>query len=459
MVALFAVQALFFSFSIKFGIPPDEAYHYSAIDYYSNQGAFAGPIISQQSPDSIAEVRTLNRSASYLYHYLSSFSLRAIKNISGNVETQVLMLRMQSVVLAILTIAFLKKCLDEVSDNEALKNLSIMSLTFVGMFVWLASSINYDNLANLLFAVFLLYSIRYVKKRRIQDFLMSYIFGVFTCLTKYTFLPTVGLGLLIAGYFLISKYRKTLLKADIKKHLKFSIGTILIILFATLGTVMALERFGLNIIKYGNVQPGCVKLFSREECVTNALYARNYDQKDIFNGVNKISFINKENPFTHTGMWFYSMYNNLFFYLGHKKIMSTTASEFVAAISMVAFVSTLLLPRKRLFKAFHQYYLYTLVFAYIAVLYIFNLLTLLNYGKRFAYQGRYLIPVAVFIFYIVAVIILRADQRLPENKRNVFFIVWTTIAIMLILAHLPAMTFIRGSNSDWYSPSYNRLID
>ncbi len=458
-MALFAIQAVFFSFSIKFGIPPDEAYHYSSIKYYSNQSITEGPVISEQSPESIPEIRTLNRSASYLYHYLSSFSLRIIKNFSGNVETQVLLLRLQSIVFAVATILFLKKCLDEISDSEALKNLSIMSLTFVGMFVWIASSINYDNLANLLFSVFLLYSIRYVKHKKPQDFIMSYIFGLFTCLTKYTFMPTVGLGLLITGYILIHKYVKTPLKADLKKHLKLSTGTILVIFFAFIGTAMAIERFGFNFVKYGNIQPSCVKLFTREECVTNALYARNYNQKDIFNNVDKTNFINKENPFTHSGMWTYSMYNNLFFYLGHKKIMSTTTSEFIAAISAMAFIGTIFLPRARLFRKFHQYYLYLLVFAYIAVLYLFNLITLLNYGKRFAYQGRYLIPVIVFVFFIAGLIIVRTSQKLPKNKKDIFLLTWLVIMILLFVTHLPIITFIRGVNSGWYSASYINLIN
>lgn len=459
VVVLFAIQAIFFSFSIKFGVPPDEAYHYSAIKYYSNQSIIEGPVISGQSPKSIPEIRTLNRSASYLYHYLSSFSLRIIRNFSENVEMQVLLLRLQSVALALLTIVFLKKCLNEISNNEVLKNLSITALAFTGMFVWISSSINYDNLANLLFSVFLLYSIRYVKKRQPQDFLMSYIFGLYTCLTKYTFMPTVGLGLLITGYIFIRKYLESSIKADLKKHLKLSISTILMIFFAFTGTVMAIERFGLNVIKYGNVQPSCIKLFTREECVTNALYARNYNQKDIFNRVNKTSFINNENPFTHTGMWSYSMYNNLFFYLGHKKIMSTTTSELIAAASTIAFLCTLFLPRRRLFSLLHQYYLYSIVLAYIATLYLFNALTLLNYGKRFAYQGRYLIPVIVFVFYIVGLIILRASQKLPENKKNIFLMSWIIIAILLTVSHFPAITFIRGVNSDWYSTSYTNLIN
>lgn len=352
----------------------------------------------------------------------------------------------------------LKKCLDEISDNNLLKNLSIFGLSVTGMFVWISAAVNYDNLSNLLFSLFLLFAIRFVKNPRISHFILAYSFGLATCLTKYTFLPTVGIGLLILMLLSAKHYLKNSFTKELKKLSKSYVFFGFLCTFMLFSSILAVERFGLNIIRYHSVQPSCVVIFTKEQCLKNPLYARNYAQKELFNSQKKEKFVNDLDPFSHTGTWIYSMYNNMFFYLGHKRIKSTSISELVAALAMFTTLITLLLPRQKLFSKFHQYYPFILTTIYIGMLYVFNMLTLLNYGKRFAYQGRYLLPIIVFVFFGLGLLISKTTKKLPSRTKTIFLYSWFLIIMALLLTHQPLLTFRRGVDMTWYSPHYIYFI-
>lgn len=459
--SLFILQGIFYAGSIRYGLPPDEAYHFESIAYYANENISEGPFIENQPPETIGSVRTIERSSSYLYHYTLSFPLRILQNFSLSHDVQVFILRLINVMFAALTLYVLKRCLDEISGNRLLNNLAITGLSLTGMFIWLSGAINYDNLANLLFVAFLWQIARFVKKPVVTTGLLAVSVGLAASLTKYTFLPEVFVGVLVIGFFLFKKYRTNI--QDYYRDLRnsFSANKIKTIVITSLFVVFSLlfiERVGVNLIRFHQIQPTCPKIHSVTECLANPLFKRNYDQKIAFSPTQS-TFINSIDPFNHTGSWFYRMYSGTYFYFGHKTISSNPISEIVVAVFILFFGATLFLSRKKL-KVNKAFWIVAgIVVLYAVMLYLFNLRTLLSYGERFAYQGRYLLPVLGFLYLFVGTVILNTAKNMEARRRKIFLTTWGIIFVTLVLTHFSILIFFSGVDETWYNGNFLDLIN
>lgn len=455
-MALFVLQATFYAAGIRYGVPPDEKYHFESIAYYSQESFAKGPFIDNQSPETISEVRTLERNTSYLFHYLLSLPLRVLQSFSVSHELQVLFLRLLNVLFALGTLYVLKRCLDEISDDKILKNLSIAAVSLTGMFIWLAGSINYDNLANLLFIAFIWQAIRSIKNPSIVAGLIAISLGMATVLTKYTFLPEILFGITAIVFFLFRKYG-TDIKGyydNLKKSAKLNkAGTITVIVLFVFITLLFAERVGVNVLRFHQVQPSCTKIHAFEECMQNPIFKRNYDSKQAHNSNNGGS-IDSIDPFSHTGSWLYKMYNGLYFYFGHKRIDSNKLSELIAAAFVTLFVTTLFFSRKKIRRKHAFWFLAAITFLYVAALYLFNLKTLLSYGDRFAYQGRYLLPVIGFIYFFAGFIIINTARNMSSRLKKIFLISWLVCILLMVIVHFPSLVFFNGDNDTWYNDNF-----
>lgn len=463
MLVLFALQGVFYASTSTYGLPPDEKFHFESIQYYANKPITDGPFIDNQPPGTINDVNVIEDSAKYFYHYLLSFPARLMNGLSIAYDSQIMVFRLFSLVFSLATLLVFKRILDELSNNKILKNLSVAALTLSGIFVYLAGAINYDNLANLLFLAFILNIILLAKRPRPGQFIWGAVFGLATVITKYTFLPEVAIGILVATFIIIKKYGTDLSKYKGGFTETYSIHRAMMIL-GLIGLIifslLFVERIGGNIVRYGQVSPTCEKIFTTEQCYKNfAIYRRGQDKRVEFQQAGGIESSTDFNMFTQTGAWINKMYEGIYYYFGQHRIGSYSFSGYIAFILALGFIATLFLSRKKVNLRREHTLVIVLVLVYITLLYLMNLKTILATGGRDAYQGRYLLPVLGFIYFFAGLVIYATYQKINKNK-NIFAGMWIALILLAAVLHLPPLIFYRYINDAKGTPyQVNRIFD
>lgn len=443
----FFAQAVFYAVSVDYGIPSDEDYHFESIKYYADQPITTGPFTDDQSPDTIKAINNIDRNSRYLYHYLLSLPQRGFDALGMGEDTQILIFRFVSIILAFLSLLVLKKIFDELTNDELVKNIALTAFVLVGAFVWLAASINYDNLANLLFLIFALLTIKSIKRPSWLSYIAISSIGMAMILTKHTFIPMFILGLGIAGYYLL-KDKNTKGFADTFKII--NLKTVALLLVFCLSLFLTVERLGVNLAQYGAVDPKCKKFFTSEECEVYRVAARNAKQKASYSEEDKTRVIRDWDPFTHTGTWTYKMYNSLPWYLGHHRIESNIYSEISAALLAGLFGTTLLFSRKRMKLKKGYKVIIALTATYFLILYLFNLNTYFNIGRMNAYQGRYLLPVLGFFFLFMVTLAVNSYRNMRGLNKKIFSYLWVGVVAAYIVMHFTPLIFYIGTDSTWF---------
>lgn len=437
------MQGIFYASTSTYGLPPDEKYHYESTQLYAQQTVEAGPFLDKQPPQTLSKVDNIERNSSYLYHYILSWPVRIMDKLSISPTSQILSLRFFNVLLGVLTVLALMRILDElISQNKILKNLSVAALSLTGAFVFLAGAVNYDNLANLLFLLFLLFSVRFIKNSRVINLVWATTTGLATVLTKYTFLPVIGLGLLILFVVFVrnsglnlQKYTKHIASYYQAKKAVTIFSTIALLLFSFL----FVERVVINLVEYRQVQPSCTKMFTPAQCYENfGVYKRNTDLKERFNKSGGLEAHADFNMFTQTGEWTNRMYAGLYHYFGLHKVGQYTLGEIVAFAIATSFAGTLFLSRKKMNIKKEHIFVGSLVLLYVLVLFTFNLKTFLTLGERVAYQGRYLLPVIGFLYFFAGLIIYATYINFGKFKK-VFINSWIVLLVVAAAIHLPPL--------------------
>lgn len=450
----FTLQALFYAWYIGFGIPSDENYHFGSIQYYAQQSVTTGPFTHGQDPSSLHIVHAIDRSPRYLYHYLMSFPLRLMDALHLSMHTEVQALRFINVAFAVLGLYVLKKCLDEISKDALIKNFTIFAVTMTGMAVWVAGSINYDNLANLLFLVFVLVSLKFIKKPDPLKLLAAITLILATTLTKYTLLPTMLLTLAVALTFAWRKgYRHNSFLEQFKQsfHARKAL-TVATVALLVLFSGLFIERDVMNLVRYRAIQPSCTEFFSVDQCRTYNVFNRNFKQQRDYTPEAKSYLVSRFDPTSFSGEWIYGMYNTLFFQLGDRRFESAAANRVFASILLAAIVVTAFFSRARLRLSKAGWLVFAIAAFYVIELYLFNMHTLFAIGKKYAYQGRYILPVLGFVyFFTILVVINTYRSRKPASRRN-FGYAWLAVVLMFLIMHFPPLLLARYTakgNPSW----------
>ncbi len=446
MFGFFLLQAVFYAVTIDYGIPPDETYHFESIKYYGDRPISSGPFLKNQSPDTIQNVNNIDRNPKYLYHYLASFPQRAAEAAGASEDTQILIMRIISIILAFCSLLVLKKIFDQLTPDRLIKNIALAAYILTGMFVWLAGSINYDNLANLFFLIFVLLMIRFIRRPGLVWFLAVMAAGMATVLTKHSFLPMLILGFAVGVYYLVKtgRWRTNIFK-------KANLKTWAVIVVFCLTSVLFFERIGGNLVHYGALYPKCNKFFTDDQCGVYRVTARDYQQKSEYTPEAKHAVVRDWDPFTHTGTWIYKMYDSLPWYLGHQRIESNIYSEISAALLAVLFFVTMLFPRRKAKKIRAEYkFVIAATITYFGVLYLFNLNTYFNIGQMNAYQGRYLLPVLGFFYLFVVTLALSTYRNMSGSTKKLFGYLWLITAAVYVGMHFTPLLFYIGSDSSWF---------
>jgi len=260
--AYFIGRLCYFAFTVGPGVPPDEVTHIGIVRLYAQ--TLLG---IENSPASYEH--GLVTHAPYLYYFL----VGKIAAIFGDQGYR--FLRGINVVLALVQIFVAYRLSLLVIRNPLARILFFVMLTNTLMFGFLSASVNYDNLASLLAVLAVFFLVRYLRDadpRYLLAFLLSTGLGL---LAKATFLMLAPI-LWLAWLFM--RWRN--LPDDLRQlvcALRSGGKALLLLLVALVLCIVAnLSLYGVNLVRYGAVVPGCSQVIEHEHCMENRIYARNW---------------------------------------------------------------------------------------------------------------------------------------------------------------------------------------
>jgi len=396
------------------GVSPDSYYHLRVSQAYSTTLG-----IPQNTPQTY-QWRDITR-IPYLYFWING----RILNINNGVIDEVVLLRVINVIYSLGTVYVMYLLSKEIFKDKWKRVLPVFFLTHTLMFVFLSSSINYDNLANLLSTLSIYFFVKFVKKGINLKYLLLMLLSLcIGALTKSTVLP-VALILVILSAVEIVK------RKDEVKRIKAGKELLLLIPIAIF-VFLNLSLYGGNLLKYKTLEPSCTQILTHEQCLENGVYYRNkvdYSATpingplDVFNMIIKGERIG---PVRYFFRWFPNLMSKIFGIMGDS---SLSLPYYLVALFILFFLTGVVLiisNKKRLTKI--DKYLLTILLFYTSILFFTqNYPMYLTYNQYYlGLQGRYIFPVISIIY-----ILLTKSFFFIKNKklRNIVLISFSILLI------------------------------
>lgn len=419
----FLIFGLYFVFNINYGISPDEFYHINVSKIYSNS-----LFIPKNSSDSFM-YGDITRMP-YLYFWINARLINIIK------IDHVRLMRIVSLLYSCGTIYFTYLISKLIINKKYWNVLPSFLIVNTMMFVFLSSSVNYDNLVNLLSVVSLYLLIKFIKFKNIVFLILYLIIINLGILTKFTFLPLMFVELLILIIFIYKKnfnYKKILYYFLSHKFLSS-----LLVVFILLSFFL----YGKNLLLYGKIIVPCDQVMTNEQCMLNPVYERNIGFKKY--SIKQV--INKEidvmTPYQYFNSWLLAMIQRTYGVMGHKNLfMNSYVSNLYIFIYFISFVL--------IFRNWNRKKYLENILIYIFLFYLMILLIFQNYKSYLetnlfvlALQGRYLFPV-LSIIYITIVNSIKESRNL---KMKVLF----TVFVLLLFVFGCFPYFFKNVPTDWF---------
>lgn len=254
VLVLFVLQAGFLAFMVHVETPPDEKNQIEFIEYYANHSQ--GPVFSHQKPTFNLGDKT--REVDYLYHYSMGWVMRAIP---GPQTIAIHVIRLLSVVFALLTFLILRRLWKEFGVGDAAINVGLLTITNIPMVLMMSSAVNADVMVWLAFAAGFYFLHRFWKYHQPNDALVLLIIAVVGGLMKRTFFP-LGLVIGVVTLVWIICYWH-----DIKTNLRWgSWHTIVLGILLVISAGLFTERVGGNLYHYHTLTPSCAQIQDKDAC-------------------------------------------------------------------------------------------------------------------------------------------------------------------------------------------------
>ncbi len=433
LIFIFFNLALYIAVNLKRSIIPDEAVHIAVSEYFStNLG------IPSDSPASYPLGVISHRP--FLYYWINGRLL----NIFGWVFSPLsnwkilLLLRLTNVLYATLAVVFFYLLAKEVIKNPWWHLLCVFLLTNTLMFVFLAGGVNYDNLANLCGFAAIYFLIRLLRGQSFLANSLAWLNWILIgSLVKITILPLLAVTAVIWGVYFL-RYRPEVDLKVVKRPL--SIG-LLVVFFVV--ALLNFSLYGMNLIQYHSVEPGCLKLLTESQCEQNAVFLRDKNAaegaslRDMLNG-------NAQNPAAWSGQyWFPSMLKMAYGVMGGAIYTPTDLSIALYYLWFVWMVLLYIYFFKKMPLALHG--LAVTIILYTIVLLTTNLSSELRSNfKHLGIQGRYIFPVIGTVYGVSVYSVSSIPNKLISGMTVLF-----TLALFFLNG--PVWTLAYPSETQFYA--------
>ncbi len=428
--AWFILQAIFFAATTRYGLPPDEVYHFTYIKLFAEN--FPSPFLTNQGGYDVLLEAT--RNPFFLYHYLLSFPYLLVSSL----DNSFIFLRFINILFGIGSLYLVYKIAVLSKLPALITNISIFMLCSTLMFVFLSGSISYDNLFVLLSLCGIFVMLKLLKKVSAKNILALTAIIVAGSLVKINFLPMAFVLVAIFAY----KYHKKIpiVIFDFKKSFNKAriINIFICILICMLG-ILFTEKYVLNLIHYKKLAPNCEQVRSLEDCRRNALFRR----EEMLVASNQKGEIGLPQ---YTINWFSTMLDRTFGIFAHERFLPNKFIDIYSRILIV--LSTVLIIRYWTFK--------DKILSIFTIIILFNTLSLLIFENYAKYKDTGILGLAVhgrYLFAILPLIYILANYYIFKNISSNIVKAIIICATILIFATSSLPTYLYKATKDWYISS------
>lgn len=412
--------------STKFGIPPDEVYHFTLIKLFSLNGWL--PFLhSQYGYFFLGEV---TRTPYFFYHYVMSLPF----HLFGSSINAYIFLRLINIAVAFGSLVLMSKIATQLKVTKLVKNLSLFMMANTLMFVFLSASVSYDNL----FIIFTLgvvsLLLNLTDRFNITAFLGLMVLLVFGVMIKPNFIPIALVAALVIGvHFRLSLTEKITKQVNWKSN-KLLNRVLLALLL--LGSLLFVQRFVFNVVSYHAISPPCTKLHSIQQCSQSALLIRDNRLASAY----QPPFLN---CYQYLGQWSALMLKWTYGILATRNIEPT---RFISIWSQILILLAI-------FATIRKYDVRNIRFNIVLGVIIFYSLALI-YTNHSTYQKTGLVFLSVqgrYMFGLLPIFYIFANQFIFKLLRASYLkLAYILITILVFMtAGLPS--YIVGSDAAWYT--------
>ncbi len=420
---VFILFSIYLVFKIKMGVSPDSSYHLEVSQAYSTT-----VFRPENTPDTY-QWRDITR-ISYLFFWING----RILNINNGVLDEVILLRIVNLIYSLGTLFVTYLLSKEIFKNRGVRILPVFFLSSTLMFVFLSASINYDNLANLLSVLSILFFVKFVKSKvDIKYLLLMILFLCLGALTKFTVLP---LALILVLLTIIDIFKK-------KKYLKnIKIGKeYFLLLPILLFGFLNIELYGINIIKYGGLEPDCNKILTHEQCLQNGVYFRDNvtfksTQIDGLKGyIRLLTTGERIGPIRYFLKWLPNFTMKIYGIFADQSLFMPEPFWYLF-ISFFLLATVLGVINFKKWDRVERYLIVISLFYFVILFFFQNYSMYLRFNHYYlALQGRYIFPVISILYILFAKSLLFIKRKW---LRNLILIVYI---LLLIYSCIPFFFF------------------
>ena len=454
--AWFIIGCIIIALTSKYPMAFDENWHMGLIKIYAQHLL---PFGIEKTAD-MATYGAATSDPSYLFHYLMSFPYRAFIALGINETAAIIGLRLLNIGFFVAALMIFRIVLRQLHTSRALSNSLIAVITLLPVVPLLASEVNYDNL--LLVFVGLLFWVTIAMSRELGQTRSISLMNVLAFIAisllggsvKYAFLPLVaasGLWLIalmiyekLALHTTLLRWRTALTLPDWK--------LIALIISVVLGGVF-FSRDVYNLAVYHKISPPCDYFFSVSDCENYGPWARDYHHRQNL-ATKYPDFHPKSYPEYLAEDWVPGMTMRLFFTLAGPGNNYQTREALPVPIVVFSVLFWLgfcgaLVFTERIIRA-RPIYLYgaLLIVVYCAALSFEVYSSYRATAEPVAINGRYLIPLAIWLGLMVA-----AGWRHIARALHFETLLPVIAAVCLSLVTLQgggAMTYFALSYPHWF---------
>ncbi|HEU4715349.1 MAG TPA: hypothetical protein VFS14_00780 [Candidatus Saccharimonadales bacterium] len=455
VVALLVIQAIWMTLTARYPMAFDEDFHFGIIQIYSHQWS---PFITNNPPDSGA-YGDLVRNTSLLYHYLMSFPYRLIALFTQQEMVQVVALRFLNIAMFAGGLFVFRAVFSRLRFSPIVTNFSLLMIVLIPVVPFLAGQINYDNLMFLLVPLITLIALRVGRaisstgKLPLVDTTALLSLCMLTSLVKYAFLP-VFLAVLLYPAILIIRHKNT--GSIFKRTWSAFITSTLPLKLTLVGCLVItsglfIERYGVNVVQYGDFQPDCDQVESIEHCSQYGPFERNRQIAATVKNDDSIPY--DPAPILFVPEWIGGMMHRLYFainydYFNYYGLPVPILTAYI--VGGVGFILCCFFFR-RLFKNRELYLILAVAVVYTGAVFYVNLSGFMHLRQMLAINGRYLILILPFAFALMAAAYGLLIRKFIASKQAALYKAGLAVVVLLLtLQGGGILTFAVRSDPNWY---------
>jgi len=419
----FLFQTGYFAMNIAQEISPDEHQHYNMAKTMVEHN-----MVFFEDINYTYTWGQLSRNTTF-YHFVTSLVLR-LSPFPLDHFSSVVWARFFNVILSFVGLLYSYLLVRSLTGNKWVQLAALSIQTNLLMYVFLSGTVNYDNMVNMLAFAAFYYFVKFIQSNHVSQFLFALLATLIGCYTKLTFLPLAlffTMGSFLMYKQIISSLNTLKVEGVDKKILALFAGT-------TLFFILNVSLYGVNLVRYQAVIPGCLAVLGQDICeVRTSEYRRDQALNVSSAESERLKFSKYFSSYLKGVEW------SIMGISAHKEIAQPRPDKAFkpTRILLLLFLISLIFHFRQLFLRKELLFLLSTVFFYMTVVMLNNYSTYMRLGVYgVALQGRYNFPVLAAALSVISFFLM---FRIPDKLKP-----FVALAIFVLMCRLGFYLFIRS---------------